>query len=134
LENDVCVVGISEDESDERISKINDMKKLLEDKKKEKDNKVDSFDIDLILKQKQELQYIINKLNVEKVELSDKMKQFKIDLDLEISGTGKIIQYLPVIFNIICTTPKMIVNIFVGLLNAVGHMDNLPSLWEFQMV
>ena len=49
----------------------------------------------------------------------------------EIGDVGK---WVPVVINIICGTPKFIVNILVGLFNAAGHMENLDSLWELPLV
>jgi len=132
LENDVCNVGISEIEKDKRINEISEMKKLLYDKEKELNNS--SIDLDLVLEQKQKTKEIINKLEKEKTELIKKSEQFKKDLELKIDSMNNIVKHLPTISNIICTSPKVIVNVFVGLLNAVGHMDNLPTLWEFSIV
>lgn len=80
---------------------------------------------------------IKNKIN----DLSKKQKNNKKlsnDFDNEqqdkIKKLEDIVNWLPTIFNILKTTPKMMVNIFVGLFNAIGEMKNLPDLWKFNYI
>jgi len=134
LDIGICDVGISDSEASKRMVEIDDMKKLLVEKEEEKQNKLDLFDIDLILEQKKKLQEIIDKVKEEKNDLVEKLEQFKKEIELKLASLNDIVKHLPVIFNIICSAPKVVVNIFVGLLNAVGAMKFLPNLWEFPYV
>lgn len=63
-----------------------------------------------------------------KSEQTDKDNTKKFD-DLK-----KISQNLPSVMNIVNAAPKLIVNIVVGIFNAVGTMENLPDLWNFKYI
>jgi hypothetical protein len=62
------------------------------------------------------------------VNLSDKEKI------KEIGKMDNIVENLQTILNILSFIPKTIANIFVGLLNSVGYMENLPTLWNFDLI
>jgi len=90
----------------------------------------------------------VTELNDEKISLQDELlkkqqeknnlQENKVELDAikaqKLLELGNVAKWFPVIINIICCTPKFIVNIFVGLLNAIGHMENLSNLWEFPLL
>ena len=52
----------------------------------------------------------------------------------DLGDMTEVTKHLPVIINIICCTPKAMVNLIIGILNAVGHMDNLPDLWKLDLI
>jgi len=88
-------------------------------------------DINNIIKKLSEkinkLKNSIDNLETKNKEFKDKQLKNLIDLD----GVAK---WIPTILNIICSAPKMIVNIFIGIVNSIGHMDYLPTLWEFDYI
>jgi hypothetical protein len=76
----------------------------------------------------------IKELNIVKKDLIKKKIEFDKNKQQEINEMEKITKHFPVLLGIICTAPKMIANIFVGILNKVGEMKNLPNLWNFPLV
>ena len=76
----------------------------------------------------------IKELKIQKVDLDKKSTDFEKNKQKEIDDLTNITKHFPVLLGIICSAPKMIANIFVGILNKVGEMDNLPNLWEFPLV
>jgi len=76
----------------------------------------------------------IKELKIQKVDLDKKSTEFEKNKQKEIDDLTNITKHFPVLLGIICSAPKMIANIFVGILNKVGEMDNLPNLWEFPLV
>jgi len=76
----------------------------------------------------------IDKLKLKEENLKQKSKDFSIANNLLLSQLEGVTKWLPTILNIVCSLPKMIVNIFIGIINGVGHMDFLPTLWEFPYI
>jgi len=70
----------------------------------------------------------------QKNELKSKSKDFNDKIDEQLKSIDDIAKHLPVIIGIICVTPKGMINIIVEILNKVGHMDNLPDLWNFKTI
>jgi TolA-binding protein len=76
----------------------------------------------------------IKELKIQKNKIDKNIKKTESERNKELSELNDISKHLPVLLNIICTTPTMIANIFVGILNKVGEMKNLPNLWDFPLV
>jgi len=76
----------------------------------------------------------LRKLKIEKKELENKSKKKQDEINASIEQLDDIAKWFVVILNIICCTPKLVVNIIIVILNAVGYMKNLPTLWEFPYI
>lgn len=137
LENELCLNKDSMSDIDfyNKLSKSEELKKLNEDLKNNLDNiKITTGTHDELLKAKIELEKELDKLIKELNMLKLKQQNFQ-QLNAEKEYNFKnVVKWLPTIINIICCVPKFIVNICVGLFNAVGYMRNLPSLWEFDFI
>lgn len=67
-------------------------------------------------------------------DLKTKAEGFQKEIDEEVDKLRKLMDWAPVVFNITGCIPKLIANIFVGILNSVGDMKFLPKLWNFPEV
>ena len=76
----------------------------------------------------------IKKLKKEQTSLKKNSKSFLDGINLDLLQLDGVAKWLPTILNIVCAIPKMVVNIFIGIINGVGHMEYLPTLWEFPFV
>ena len=97
------------------IKEIDDLKNYTEEQKK------------IALQKKDKLMIEANKLK----KLADDYEKNKQENLTKYNNVNKHIDVIVKITN--CPT-KEIVNVFVGILNAVGHMDNMPTLWNFAMI
>lgn len=97
-------------------------------------NNVDKFKT-LIKKKQKDIIELTKKSNTFKniSELKNNIELLKDEYG-KIKQYEKIMEFLPVCLNMVSCIPKIIANIFVGLLNSVGNMENLPDLWKFDMV
>jgi DNA repair exonuclease SbcCD ATPase subunit len=95
------------------ISDINDV---------DRDNKINN------LKSK------LENISKEQKNIKNDKENFDIDKKLKMEQIKNVTDNMATIFNVICSTPKVIANIFVGLFNSVGYMKYLPSLWEFPYI
>lgn len=126
----------NDDNSRANISKLQNLEKLRDAliKKIDRKEKLKSMNNSELLDKKKFLQNDMLKLQNEVNNLKDKSKEFKEKNDNKLLELGEIDKWFTVIINIICCTPKFIANILVELLNSAGHMENLPSLWEFPLI
>jgi hypothetical protein len=91
-------------------------------------------DINKIKKRIGEINLEIEKLEKQNNNLKLQSDEFNKNKNSRIKNLNKIKKWLPVIINIICCPPKFLVNIIIGIFNAIAYMRNLPTLWEFPYV
>ena len=83
---------------------------------------------------KNKLDASIDKLRKENKNLEKPAKDFSAKKLQEFGELGDVVSAIPVIINIICSLPKLVINIIIGILNSISNMKNLPILWEFPYV
>jgi len=118
------------------ISRLQNLEKLRDALLKDIENKtvMNEKSVTELNNDKADLQEEILKKQQEKNNLEEKKYELDTQNAAKLIELGNVAKWFPVIINIICCTPKFIVNIFVGLLNAIGYMENLPTLWEFPLL
>jgi len=103
-------------------------KKDLENQLINLNSKIILSDINLLISSLKEK---IDKLNIDIKNLETKNETFKDNQLKNIIDLEGVTKWIPTILNIVCCSPKMVANIFIVIMNSVGHMDYLPNLWNF---
>lgn len=137
LESDLCLnkETMSDFEFSNKLSKNEELKRLNIDLKNQLDNiKISIGTNEQLLQTKLEMEKELDKLSKELNTLKQNQQEFEQQNNDKKNRFKNVITWLPTIINILCCVPKFIVNICVGLFNAVGYMKNLPSLWEFSYI
>ena len=81
-----------------------------------------------------DLQKQIDDLDKQNTLLKSKSDNFESNKAKQLGDIEGVLKWLPVIINIICATPKLVVNIIIGILNSIAFMKNLPILWNFPYI
>ncbi len=138
IEDDLCEnrLNMTDSEFESKMKKLSQLTKLLEDKQKDLKNLKSPTEekINNLLNKNLELDAEILKTQKEMNGLKDKQSEFNVNKIQNLLNLDNVAKWFPVIKNILCGLPKTIVNIFVGILNSIGSMKNLPPLWNFDLV
>ena len=138
LEDKICNRNLTREEMNRLIDKINDIKnelvRLKLNQSLKEDDNVISNKLLLLNQLIAKLEENLNKLNIEQTSLAAESKSFLDKLNLDLLKLDGVAKWIPTILNIVCALPKMIVNIFIGIINGVGAMNFLPTLWEFPYI
>jgi len=133
LQDNICVNKSiwSDNEFYNNLTKLQEMERL---KDSLTEQNIQTKPVNELIEDKRTLEDNILKTQKEIKELEEKSKEFNEKKESKILEFNNVINSFPVIINIMCCTPKFIVNIFVGMLNAIGYMEYLPILWEFDLI
>ena len=135
LEEDFCDKSLTKNELDNLLNQINDLKNNISILNKSNDkNAPDISSLATIETLISGLNIKLEQLNVSQTKLATESASFMDMLNLDLLNLDSVAKNIPGILNIICTMPKMIVNIFIGIINNVGNMSFLPKLWEFPFI
>ncbi|MCK9445781.1 hypothetical protein M0Q50_02685 [bacterium] len=142
LEKYICEnkYSLSDSQFNEYMNKLNDLNQLnknydsdIENKTKDiNDNSVSTIkDINNNINR---LNNNIDKLKKENVKLEIISNKNELKKQTDLFNLDKIIKWLPVVINIVCCGSPMICNIIIGIINSVGYMKYLPTLFNFDYV
>lgn len=142
LEKYICEnkYSMSDSQFNEYMNKLNDLNQLNKNYDSDIENKTKDINNNSVSTIK-DINNNINKLNNN----IDKLKKDNVKLEIisnknelkkqtDLFNLDKIIKWLPVVINIVCCGAPMICNIIIGIINSVGYMKNLPTLWNFDYV
>ena len=142
LESFICANKdtMTDAEFNKYMSQLNDLNQLNKNIDNDINNKSEKLNVDstpIINDLNDKINDItkkINDLNKENVDLKKESDKFEEQKSNDLANLDGIEKFIGVLINVVCCSPKMIVNIIISILNSIAYMKNLPILWNIPFV